>query len=51
MTKYFCDVCGKEVESVEKYVIPAWGNKDIKYRDGTILKRFFVTAPQRKGFV
>lgn len=48
MTKYFCDVCGKEVESVAKYMIPEWGNKDIKDRDGTIIKRFFVTVPKEK---
>ena len=49
MTKYFCDVCGKEVESITKYMIPDWGKKDIKdSRDGMIIKRFFVTVPKEK---
>lgn len=48
MTKYFCDICGKEVKSVAKYLIPEWGNKDMKDKNGAIIKRFFVTVPEEK---
>lgn len=48
MTKYFCDVCGKEVESITQYVIPDWGTKDFTDKKGNILRRTFVTTPKEK---
>ena len=48
MTKYFCDICGKEVESITQYVIPDWGTKDFTDKKGNIIRRIFVTAPKEK---
>lgn len=48
MTKYFCDICGKEVESITQYVIPDWGTKDFTDKKGNILRRTFVTTPKEK---
>lgn len=45
MTKYYCDVCGKEVKAVEKYTLPDLTTKDIKHRDGTIIKKIFTIKP------
>lgn len=48
MTKYFCDVYGKEVESITQYIIPDWGVKDITDKKGNEIRRTLITAPKEK---
>ena len=45
MTKYYCDICRKEMESVKKYVLPQWGHKDCTDKHGVILKRIYIPEP------
>ena len=48
MTKYFCDVCGKEVESITQYVIPDWGVNYITDKKDNKIQKTLVTVPKEK---
>ena len=48
MTKYFCDICGKEVESITQYVIPDWEVNYITDKNGNKIRKTLVTAPKEK---
>lgn len=46
MTKYYCDICGCEVDKVEAFTLPVLGTKDAYDTHGNVLKRFFVYNPE-----
>ena len=48
MTKYFCDVCGKEVKSITEYIIPDECIKKATSKYGDVLGEFYGVAPKRK---
>lgn len=45
MTKYYCDLCGREVQSVEEYILPVLKDKEITTRRGFLLRKTKVYAP------
>lgn len=45
MTKYYCDLCGREVQSVEKYVLPVLKDKEFKNRRGDLVRKTQVYTP------
>lgn len=47
MTKYYCDLCGREVQSVEEYVLPILGDKEFKNKQGIVIRRAFVYMPTK----
>ena len=47
MTKYYCDLCGREVQSVEEYVLPNLGDKEFKNKQGIVIRRAYVYMPTK----
>ena len=47
MTKYYCDLCGREVKSVEEYVLPDLGDKEFKNIQGVVIRRTYVYMPTK----
>lgn len=45
MTKYYCDLCGREVQSVEEYVLPVLKDKEFKNRRGDLVRKTQVYTP------
>ena len=48
MTNYYCDICGEKVDKLTKYSLPIIDTEDLTDKKGTILKRFYYTAPNEK---
>ena len=47
MTKYYCDLCGREVQSVEEYMLPDLKDKEFKNPQGYVIRRTFTYAPTK----
>lgn len=47
MTKYYCDLCGREVQNVEEYILPDLGNKEFKNKQGVVIRRAYVYMPTK----
>ena len=47
MTKYYCDICNREVKSIEEYTLPSLGDKEWKDRQGNVIRRGYVFMPTK----
>lgn len=45
MTKYYCDLCGREISTVEKYILPDLRDKDFKDSRGNLIRKNFEYMP------
>ena len=45
MTKYYCDLCRREVSTVEKYILPDLRDKECKDSRGNLLMKNSVYMP------
>lgn len=47
MIKYFCDICKREDDVVE-YVLPIMATKEIKNKQGDVVRMITITQPKKK---
>lgn len=48
MKKFYCDICNKEVENVEEYIIPKQKKEYICDKHGNRIKVYYSTEKQKK---